>query len=446
MKIEKWSWAYAFFKPYVKLIHCLVQSNVIINGLENIPKNKPIIFAPNHQNALLDSLAIILTTPYQPVWLARADIFKNKIVAKLLHFFKMTPVYRIRDGKEQLNKNNDVFDLCIRILEHNGQLALFPEGTHSGMRKSLPHQKAVPRIAFLAAEKHQFGLDIQIVPVGIYYSDYNKSNRYTMVNYGKPIALNSYKTLYEQSPQGATMELRNAIFKEVLDLSIEIPSRSLYDEYEMLRAVLDKPIAIKKNAKLTENVKFTIDREMLETVKSEETNNPEWFSCFMGNVTEYKNALSELNIKDDVLEQPPITVFHKIGYALLFAGIFPLVAYGAILHFIPFTLPRYIVRKKVKDPVFVGTFDIVLSIVLLSVFYFIYALLIQFIFHSGLVTLLVLITLPMFGKLSYNMQQRFIHFRKKIGFQTQLKQRKTKALRAVQLRNTIIQQYFEIQK
>jgi len=51
MKYEKWSPGYSIFRIYVKLAHRLVYKNITVTGLENIPGNKPVIFAPNHQNA-----------------------------------------------------------------------------------------------------------------------------------------------------------------------------------------------------------------------------------------------------------------------------------------------------------------------------------------------------------------------------------------------------------
>ena len=49
IKYEKWSLGYALFKPYVYFAHWLVHKKIIVNGKKNLPKDKPIVFAPNHQ-------------------------------------------------------------------------------------------------------------------------------------------------------------------------------------------------------------------------------------------------------------------------------------------------------------------------------------------------------------------------------------------------------------
>ena len=119
MKYEKWSTGYWCFKQYVRFIDWIIHNKTVLTGVENIPGDKPIVFAPNHQNALSDPMAILLHTKYQPVWLARADIFKKGIITFLLRFLKIMPIYRVRDGKEQLAKNERTFAHSIKVLENN---------------------------------------------------------------------------------------------------------------------------------------------------------------------------------------------------------------------------------------------------------------------------------------------------------------------------------------
>ena len=58
MSYEKWSLGYAVLKKYVQFADWLIYKKIIITGIEKIPAQKPIVFAPNHQNALSDPLAI----------------------------------------------------------------------------------------------------------------------------------------------------------------------------------------------------------------------------------------------------------------------------------------------------------------------------------------------------------------------------------------------------
>ena len=90
---------------FVKIAMKVFYKNITIEGKENIPRNCPIIFASNHQNALMDPLAILYASNMQVVFAARADMFKNKTVTKILYFLKIIPIFRMKDGKENLQKN-----------------------------------------------------------------------------------------------------------------------------------------------------------------------------------------------------------------------------------------------------------------------------------------------------------------------------------------------------
>ena len=59
MKYEKWSLGYYFLKQYVRFIDFIIHKKTIVNGKENVPKNVPIVFAPNHQNALMDAMVLV---------------------------------------------------------------------------------------------------------------------------------------------------------------------------------------------------------------------------------------------------------------------------------------------------------------------------------------------------------------------------------------------------
>ena len=80
--IEKYSAGYALLKSVAGFWHNNVfYRKVIVMGQENINPDDHLIFAPNHQNALMDALAVLFTHNGQPVFLARADIFRKKLMA-----------------------------------------------------------------------------------------------------------------------------------------------------------------------------------------------------------------------------------------------------------------------------------------------------------------------------------------------------------------------------
>ena len=93
-------------RKYVSFAFKRFYGEYIVVGRENIPINAPIIFAPNHIDALMDAVAVHSITPKNLplVFLARSDIFNNRWTAKLLRYLNMMPAFRMRDGMENLGK------------------------------------------------------------------------------------------------------------------------------------------------------------------------------------------------------------------------------------------------------------------------------------------------------------------------------------------------------
>ena len=108
---SKW---YRFWMHYVGFSHDTVFYHKIdIIGKENVPqKGKPVFVFSNHQNALMDAMALLnmFKDGRQPVFIARGDIFKKDAVAKICRFLKIMPTFRTRDGgRSDIMQNNVTF-------------------------------------------------------------------------------------------------------------------------------------------------------------------------------------------------------------------------------------------------------------------------------------------------------------------------------------------------
>ena len=111
-KIYELPLSFRLVKKYIRFTFKRFYSEFIVLGKENIPSEGQVIFAPNHLNALMDALAVHSISPdnYATVFLARSDIFRKKVLARILRACKIMTAFRIRDGIENLGKNNEDFD------------------------------------------------------------------------------------------------------------------------------------------------------------------------------------------------------------------------------------------------------------------------------------------------------------------------------------------------
>lgn len=182
---------YKTIRFYVKLGLRSYFKNTKVYGIENIPKNQPVLFVSNHRNGLLDPIMIATTSSRIHLFLTRASAFKNPIANFLLRSINMVPIYRIRDGIDSIQRNQEIFEACFNEFEKNSSVLIFPEGNHGLPRRLRPLSKGFTRIAFGYIDKYP-NKNLLIIPVGLNYSNMQKKASSISVYYGKPILVNDF--------------------------------------------------------------------------------------------------------------------------------------------------------------------------------------------------------------------------------------------------------------
>ena len=280
-KIQDNNKAYNLLYHYVHLALKLSYSSIVHVGKENIPTDGAIIFAPNHTNTLMDALVALFINRKPKVFVARADIFKNRKLAKVLSFLKMMPIMRQRDGISAVKKNQEIIDKSVDVLKDKIPFCIFPEGTHQAKYSALPLSKGIFRIAFQAHEQMP-DMPLYIVPVGIRYGNLFRFRSTihlkigTPINVGKFIAENNDLTQQEQMnniKELLTQHLNEAIFY--------IPNDEEYDaKYEICNAVEEleiKELSKEKNNKGMHRLEkqFRANNNTLKRIEELKTSNPE---------------------------------------------------------------------------------------------------------------------------------------------------------------------------
>lgn len=198
-----------------------------ISGLENIPKDKPLLILPNHQNGLIDPILIGSLCKLNPYYLARSDVFKNPIANWFLRTIQMMPIYRIRDGRDLLQKNEEIFDQCAELLLHSKNLMLFPEGTHGIDRKVRILKNGFYHILSRALKLNP-DLDVQILPIGFNYKHLEQFPDSVAIKIGSPISVQ--QLIKEQDESEHLCLLKKAVKKELIKLTTHIDDQENYSE------------------------------------------------------------------------------------------------------------------------------------------------------------------------------------------------------------------------
>ncbi len=441
--IDDKSLGYNILKQPTKWLFLLTHRRFTVNGLEHVPQDKPVIFAPNHQNALLDPLAIIFAGNFQPVFLARADIFKNKIVAAVLRFLKIMPVYRIRDGKETLDKNKGVFDQAVAILQNNNMLCLFPEASHIGMKSMLPHKKAIPRIVFAAAEATSFELDIQIVPVGINYTSYFGFRRSVAIHFGLSIHTKPYYKIFMESGENkASSAMRDTIFEAVKKLVVHVPEKHNYPLYEQAFEMASAGILHLNH--MPQNDFVAREQWLTETITRRLKNLTSDDNDPLASATQYKILKTKLKLSEKGIL--PIAPRQFYGQFTLFALTLPLIIWGVLVNGLVFYLTRYPYRKKIEDPQFYSSFSFVLSLVAYPLWYTaVFCSLIHFGLSPGIGLLATLAAIPS-GIMAWESGQKIKCLQTRIKYKKLQKRQESFMTDFFRLRDELIRFYMSCNK
>lgn len=409
-----YSHLWQLLRVYVNFCQLLFYKEIIVEGKKHIPDDYPVVFAPNHQNALMDPLAIFYSTNKQVVFFARADIFRNPILRKIFRWLKILPIFRVRDGKENLQNNRNSFDAAMEILSNGGQIGIFPEAQHSDKRRLLPLKKGIPRIVFMAEEKAGFKLNVKILPIGIYYSNYTRMRSRLYVKIGKPIYVPNFQTSYENSPQKALLELRDEMSAKLKPLVLHISDDELYETYECIRNIYT-PYLIKKQFRNKNTVKNILDagRIIIDTLNQYKENNPSDIEQIVNIVTEYRKLRSISGIKDFHL------VENKV-FKLLFEFLFiffcmPVFIYGLINNSLAYFLPKLLVRR-IKERQFISSVKFVWGLFVIPLIYFIQSLIIFLVFNNLIIGMIYAISLPLTGFAARLMYDRMLCFSHRFKF------------------------------
>ena len=405
--IEKYSPGYALLKLVAGFWHNNVfYRKIIVIGRENINPDNHIIFAPNHQNALMDALAVLFTNPGHNVFLARADIFRNKILASILYFLKILPVYRIRDGYSSLKGNDEIFSKTIDVIKNKNGLVILPEGNHEGFRRLRQLKKGICRVAFQSDESEGNTLKIKIIPVGLEYSNYIRYRQVLTVVYGEPIEVSEFHELYKTSPDRALVELKNKLSEKMKNIIVHIDTEEDYEAIDELRSIING-----KFSDDIQNPKLFRDRALIKKLNLLRERDNSLYRTICSLSLEVKNLASRLNVDYRHLEKKK----HPLGWLLasiivIIAG-FPVFVFGNIFNAIFMGLPIWQTRK-VKDPQFISSlrygFSVVLAIILLPVI----LILSEIFFPAWWIGLIFFFSLPLTGLIAWNY---YLLYRRTIG-------------------------------
>ncbi|NOT38218.1 MAG: hypothetical protein HOP11_12670 [Saprospiraceae bacterium] len=223
---------YPVFRVIMRFTFSSYFKKIKIYGAENIPDSGPVLFLSNHPCSFTEPMLLACYQPRILNFLVRGDIFENKFLKPILEGTHQIPIYRARDGFENLRKNKSTFDLVFQKLDRNETVLIFPESTTKCVRFLRPLQKGAAHIAIGAAVDH--GLkDLLVIPCGVNFNNVLKAGEDANILIGEPIPIIQW--IYNQT-EGADLptEITKLFTSEMNKVVLSVPSDISPEFYDQL--------------------------------------------------------------------------------------------------------------------------------------------------------------------------------------------------------------------
>ena len=179
-------------------IWCKIYYRAEILGLENVPKEGPVIFCGNHRT-YLDPPLMVCTAKRDMRFLAKDELAKNPFFSFLGWAFDAIHVKRDEKDVTAIKES-------LKALKNGECIALFPEGTRNGIEKG---EKLKDGVAFFAVRS-----GAKVVPCGI--KGGTKEHRKVTIKYGKPLDYSKYKG---EKDKEVLDNITNEIMSNILELA-----------------------------------------------------------------------------------------------------------------------------------------------------------------------------------------------------------------------------------
>ncbi|UCG27261.1 MAG: 1-acyl-sn-glycerol-3-phosphate acyltransferase [Bacteroidales bacterium] len=368
--IEKWSLHYMLLKTASGFWHNRIYyRRVTAINYDKLPADEPLIFATVHQNALMDALAVLYTLKGQPVFLARSDIFRKSLVARILYFIKILPIFRIRDGISALKQNDATFNKTIDVLKNKNGLVILPEGFHEGKRRLKPLKKGIARIGFQAEEASDFSLGIKIVPVGLDYSNYFNFRSELFLNFGEPVELSDYFNLYRENPARGMNKLLEELSKRLRKQMIHIESKGQYEVIDLLREIYrTRMVKLMSFSTPRYPYRFFADQKLISILNQVQKEQPSKIEELSPKVRSMTEGVRSLRFRYWVLQKDLHSFPVLILKSLFMVFSFPVYIWGVIHNYLPYKIPVWLIRP-IKDVMFHSSFKFVISFLVFQIYY-----------------------------------------------------------------------------
>ena len=344
----------AVFEALVRLYYPVIA----LDGRDRLPWSSPCLFVLNHPNGLLDPLVLRFGLDRPVRVLGKSTLFGNPFGRVTMEAFGGIPVFRPRDvgvGGGDSSRNEETFALCRAALARGEWIALFPEGTSHSDPTMKPLKTGAARIALSSVAAH--ALDLQIVPVGLFYEQKATFRSRAALTVGAAIPVRAYMERYAADERATVDALTDDVRAGLDAVVLQADTRELLEglarvaQWTVHPAARDDLAASRKRA-----------GELLVAWRGLRERNAARADALVDSGRAYLAAVGALGVRDPwALEVERVTAGSALRAALRLTALTPLAVVGLVLGW-----PMYRLAGRVAERVVARAEDVLGTVKMLA--------------------------------------------------------------------------------
>ena len=198
---------YAMLRAVAAIALRWYYADVVVQGAERAPRDRPLLVVANHPNALVDPLLVGTTLHRRVLLTAKATLFEQPAVGALLRAVGVIPLRRASDerragGSTTPERNVRAFERVSAALRRGGCVLVFPEGVSHDDPSIAPLRSGTARMAMRARDEGV--VELAILPVGLIYEEKERPGSGALVRVGEPLVVEQWLASTAE-PDGAML-------------------------------------------------------------------------------------------------------------------------------------------------------------------------------------------------------------------------------------------------
>ena len=314
-----------------------------VTNAERLPYEGATLYIANHPNSLIDPVLIGITTQRPVRFMAKAPLFKGRVLGALMRSVGMIPAYRASDDRSSVRRNVESLGVAAENLAKGLPMGIFPEGKSHDLTHVEQVKTGAARIAQQAVELAG-GKPVWIVPLGINYEEKPRFRSRVWVAVGETVDATAWFAEHAGNEKQAMRQLTLALDERLKAVVVHLDDarwEPLLDDLEWLAPVYASADKVRAVSRVQRR------KNIAEAINYFESKNPERAEAVTARVAAHHEALGQagVRISSPVFQHTGMALFLRMAlkfWRVLF-GVPALV--GTLLHLVPFALVRLIAPR-----------------------------------------------------------------------------------------------------